>query len=274
MAGDDRGVRKSSRGVRSLSPLCAAGLSHMEFSMRSAHEPCLFRVTFQRVVPANAGTHTARTLVLAPAQRPFFTFEARGDGSLRSQGRPAERLCETTIASTRGSIHSYAIPPLCAGRGWGEGPGTAPNTSLEFVGQMFPAREAFRSCLCHCLAPPGATRRPLPAKSGARLKRAVRYFPAGGRDARRSPHIRSSSSATKRSPPPDGQISLFCGFCLSSPVCKNISLSASGKSNLQLAPSCPIEGRCATSRTRGEMRWTRMRFRTKGAEADGEVVWS
>src|SRR6266849_3048922 len=51
---------------------------------------------FQRVVPANAGTHTARTLVSAPEQRPFFTFEARGDGSLRSQGRPAERLCEAT----------------------------------------------------------------------------------------------------------------------------------------------------------------------------------
>jgi hypothetical protein len=68
-----------------------AGLSHMEFSMRSAHEPCLFRVTFQRVVPANAGTHTARTRVLALAQRLFFTFEARGDGSLRS------RLCEKWV---------------------------------------------------------------------------------------------------------------------------------------------------------------------------------
>src|SRR6266702_4716320 len=32
-----------------------------------------------------------RTLVSALEQRPFFTFEARGDGSLRSQGRPAER---------------------------------------------------------------------------------------------------------------------------------------------------------------------------------------
>src|SRR5713101_769130 len=61
----------------------------------STHEPCLFRETFQRVVPANAGTHTARNLVLALEQRPFFTFEARGDGSLRSQGRPAESLCET-----------------------------------------------------------------------------------------------------------------------------------------------------------------------------------
>ena len=44
---------------------------------------------------------------------------------------------------------------------------------------------------------------------------------------------------------------------LSSPAGKNISLSASGKSLLQLPPSCPIEGRCATSSTRGGMRWTR-----------------
>jgi hypothetical protein len=83
---------------------------------RMAPRECgrLFRVTFQRVVPANAGTHTARTLVLALAQRPFFTFEARGDGSLRSQGRLAESSCEATIASTRGS---YAIPLPASGRG-------------------------------------------------------------------------------------------------------------------------------------------------------------
>jgi len=48
------------------------GESHMEFSMRSTHEACLFRVTFQRVVPANAGTHTARNFVLALEQRPFY----------------------------------------------------------------------------------------------------------------------------------------------------------------------------------------------------------
>ena len=52
---------------------------------------------FQRVVPANAGTHTARTLVSAPEQRPFFTFEARGDGSLRSQGRRTSRVLATNI---------------------------------------------------------------------------------------------------------------------------------------------------------------------------------
>ena len=37
----------------------------------------------------------ARTLASALKQRPFFTFEARGYGSLRSQGRPAESLYET-----------------------------------------------------------------------------------------------------------------------------------------------------------------------------------
>src|ERR1700730_14004005 len=59
-------------------------------------------VTYQRVVPANAGTHTPRTLVSALEQRPFLTFEARGDGSLRSQGRPAERSCEAATVATHG----------------------------------------------------------------------------------------------------------------------------------------------------------------------------
>jgi hypothetical protein len=69
-------------------------------------------------VSAIALIAAARTLVLALEQRPFFTFEARGDGSLRTQGRPAESLCETTSASTRGSIQSNAIPlsPVERGR--------------------------------------------------------------------------------------------------------------------------------------------------------------
>jgi hypothetical protein len=40
---------------------------------------------------------------------------------------------------------------------------------------------------------------------------------------------------------PDGQISKL----LSSPICKNIPLSPSGKSNLQLPLSRPTEGRLA-----------------------------
>src|ERR1700682_5352421 len=71
---------------------------------------------FQRVVPANAGTHTARTLASALEQRPFFTSEARGYGCLRSQGGPAERLYEATTASTYGSIQSYAIAVPRVGR--------------------------------------------------------------------------------------------------------------------------------------------------------------
>src|SRR3981189_1423634 len=51
----------------------------------------------------------ARTLASALEQRPFFISEARGYGSLRPQGRPAERLYEATTASTYGSIQSYAI---------------------------------------------------------------------------------------------------------------------------------------------------------------------
>src|ERR1700676_2530340 len=54
----------------------------------------------------------ARTLASALEQRPFLTSEARGYGSLRPQGRPAERLYEATTASTYGSIQSYAIALL------------------------------------------------------------------------------------------------------------------------------------------------------------------
>src|SRR6266700_191222 len=49
--------------------------------------PISSRISYVKVVPANAGTHTARTLVLALERRHFFTFAARGYGSLRSQGR-------------------------------------------------------------------------------------------------------------------------------------------------------------------------------------------
>src|SRR6266704_371096 len=47
-------------------------------------------------VSAIALIAASRTLVSAPEQRPFIHFEARGYGSLRSQGRPAERSCEAT----------------------------------------------------------------------------------------------------------------------------------------------------------------------------------
>src|SRR5260221_6693952 len=54
----------------------------MEFSMS---RPCERR---DPSVSAIALIAAARTLVSALEQRPFVTFEARGDGSLRSQGRP------------------------------------------------------------------------------------------------------------------------------------------------------------------------------------------
>src|ERR1700694_3731332 len=91
-----------------LSPL-PAGESHMESSMTSVRKFFRFCEMFHRVVPANAGTHTARTLIAAMKQRLFFAFEAGGDGSLRSQERPAKSLCEATSASTHGSIPPYAI---------------------------------------------------------------------------------------------------------------------------------------------------------------------
>jgi hypothetical protein len=74
--GDDRGVALSScispcaplacRMPRATSWPGNAGLSHTKFSC--------------------AWTHTARTLVSAMVQGVFSTFEARGDGSLHSQG--------------------------------------------------------------------------------------------------------------------------------------------------------------------------------------------
>jgi len=67
----------------------------MEFSYRnvSTSRPCERR---DPSVSAIALIAAPRTLVSALEQRPFFTSEARGDGSLRSQGRPAERSCEAT----------------------------------------------------------------------------------------------------------------------------------------------------------------------------------
>src|SRR6266550_4760661 len=63
---------------------------------RSTSRPCERR---DPSVSAIALIAAARTLVSALEQKPFFTFEARGDGSLRSQGRPAERSCEETGAT-------------------------------------------------------------------------------------------------------------------------------------------------------------------------------
>jgi hypothetical protein len=76
-----------------------------------------FRLTFNESSLRTQGPIRRGISVLALEQRPFFTFKARGDGSLRSQGRPAEGLFEATTASTHGSIHSYAMALPLAGRG-------------------------------------------------------------------------------------------------------------------------------------------------------------
>src|ERR1035437_2604941 len=86
------------------------------FPMPSARDFFRFCVTFQRVVPANAGTHTPCLLVLALGQIPSATSKARGYGSLRSQGRPAESLCEAATASTRGSIQAICDSPAFQAR--------------------------------------------------------------------------------------------------------------------------------------------------------------
>src|SRR5882757_5348256 len=52
----------------------------------------------------------------------------------------------------------------------------------------------------------------------------------------------------------------YLAMWLSSPVCKNISVSVHPKSHLELFASHPTEGPWPSSRTRGGMRWTRQRF--------------
>jgi hypothetical protein len=63
--------------------------------------------------------------------------------------------------------------------------------------------------------------------------------------------------------------------CLSSPVCKNIPLSPSGKSSLQVRPvPSHSEGRLAIVTDAGRDAVDADALLTNGAEADGEVVWS
>jgi hypothetical protein len=77
--------------------------------------------------------------------------------------------------------------------------------------------------------------------------------------------------------PDDGQISANGNVpagSLSSPSRKNILLfRIFGISYIPPRP-VPPEGRCATSSTRGGMRWTLMVLLTRALDADGEVAWS
>jgi hypothetical protein len=62
---------------------------------------------------------------------------------------------------------------------------------------------------------------------------------------------------------------------LSSPSRKNISLNPSGKSELGVVPSCPIQrGVSRTSRTSGRDAVDAAARETGDANADGEVAWS
>ena len=61
---------------------------------------------------------------------------------------------------------------------------------------------------------------------------------------------------------------------LSSPFCKKIWLRRGPKSNLQLAPSLPMQGRIAIVTDAGRDAVDADAPLTNGVEADGEVVWS
>jgi hypothetical protein len=61
---------------------------------------------------------------------------------------------------------------------------------------------------------------------------------------------------------------------LSSPLCKNILLRRTPKSNLYRSPSRPTEGRLAIVTDAGRDAVDADAPITNGTEADGEVVWS
>src|SRR6266404_2373022 len=96
--------------LSSLSRL-RAGLSHMEFSNRSSLRTQGPQRERKALIAA------ARALASALEQRPFFTFEARGYGSLRSQGRPAERLYEATTDQRTAQFSHICDSPALAGEG-------------------------------------------------------------------------------------------------------------------------------------------------------------
>ena len=61
---------------------------------------------------------------------------------------------------------------------------------------------------------------------------------------------------------------------VSSPSRKNILFFRIANHHYILNRPVPPKGRCATSSTRGGMRWTLMVLLTRALEADGEDVWS
>jgi hypothetical protein len=57
------------------------------------------------------------------------------------------------------------------------------------------------------------------------------------------------------------------------PISKKYSASRAAQISPITPPVSSTKGALATSRTRGEMRWTRMAQLTLAPDADGEVVW-
>src|SRR5258708_26491642 len=105
--------------VGSIDPRCE--------TLRGTHWPVKVAVMFgTRVAENHLGQRsttasTGRTYGCKRSDQTFKkTLAARGPstyGSLRSQGRPAESLCEAMPESTHGPIQSYAIAlPQAGGR--------------------------------------------------------------------------------------------------------------------------------------------------------------
>src|ERR1700731_3469317 len=126
---------------------------------------------------------------------------------------------------------------------------------------------------------PGATRRPLPLgevkfplqlnlTSSHHALDTLAFLPVGDGVAHASNSVRARTARLT------GKSVTRLVTCMSSPVCKNILIFRTPKSVYLFAVLSQQRGRCATSPTRGLMRWTRMVLLTRVLEADGEDVWS
>ena len=72
---------------------------------------------------------------------------------------------------------------------------------------------------------------------------------------------------------PTGKSLLIFRNCVKPRLQKYFCFPLTQISSLIRTVSFRQEGRCATSSTRGGMRWTLLAHLTNGADADGEVVW-
>src|SRR5713101_7160592 len=102
---------KNTRAPTPALPRKRRGLSHMEFSIRSTHEPCFVSRDISTSRPCERRDPYGEDSRFGTGAEAFFTFEARGDGSLRSQGRPTGSSCEADRLNAR-LDSPYAIPNL------------------------------------------------------------------------------------------------------------------------------------------------------------------